>query len=150
MAWHHCNNVVVTTTNADTSAKCNTDDKIIIHHSKWVTRVSWICCLRFYLFVHSCLPWWWDCWISWNYEQQKILRSILSLVLVGLEMIVVIGLPLNVATVLLGWIFSILYSDFRARGPISILTPPMTFVTWYPTGRREIRLILSSRWISSI
>ena len=34
-------------------------------------------------------------------------------------------MPLKVATVIIGCIFSMLFSDFRARGPISIPTPPI-------------------------
>ena len=40
-------------------------------------------------------------------------------------MIVVLGLPLKVATIILGCIFSMLFSDFRAHGPINIPTPPI-------------------------
>ena len=38
-------------------------------------------------------------------------------------MIVALGLPLKVATIILGCIFSMLFGDFRARGLISIPTP---------------------------
>ena len=34
-------------------------------------------------------------------------------------------LPLKVASIILGCIFSLLFSDFRACGPISMLTPPI-------------------------
>ena len=44
-------------------------------------------------------------------------------------MIVALGLPLKVASIIFGCIFSILFSDFRARGPISILTPPIVALT---------------------
>ena len=44
-------------------------------------------------------------------------------------MIVDLGLPLKVATIILGCIFSILFSDFRACGPISIPTPPIVALT---------------------
>ena len=40
-------------------------------------------------------------------------------------MIVVLGLPLNVATIILSCIFSMLFCNFRAHGPISITTPPI-------------------------
>ena len=40
-------------------------------------------------------------------------------------MIVAPGLPLKVATIILGCIFSMLFTDFRARYPISIPTPPI-------------------------
>ena len=36
-----------------------------------------------------------------------------------------LGLPLKVATIILGCIFSILFSVFRACGPISKPTPPI-------------------------
>ena len=44
-------------------------------------------------------------------------------------MIVALGLPLKVATIILGCIFSMLFSDLRARGPISIPTPPIVELT---------------------
>ena len=44
-------------------------------------------------------------------------------------MIVVLGLPLKVAAIILGCIFSILFSDFRTHGPISIPTPPTVALT---------------------
>ena len=44
-------------------------------------------------------------------------------------MIVVLGLPLEVATIIFGCIFLMLFSDFRARGPISIPTPPIGALT---------------------
>ena len=39
-------------------------------------------------------------------------------------MIVALGLPLKVATIILGCILSMLLSDFKTFGPISIPTPP--------------------------
>ena len=36
---------------------------------------------------------------------------------------------IKVATIILGCIFSMLFRDFRARGPISILTPPIVALT---------------------
>ena len=52
--------------------------------------------------------------------------SVSSLTLVGLyqEMIVALGLPLKVAAIILGCIFSMLFSVFNALGPISNPTPP--------------------------
>ena len=44
-------------------------------------------------------------------------------------MIVVLGLPLKLATIILGCIFSMLFSDFRACGPISIPTLPIVALT---------------------
>ena len=44
-------------------------------------------------------------------------------------MIVALGLPLKVATLILGCIFSILFNDFRACGPISIPTPLILALT---------------------
>ena len=54
-----------------------------------------------------------------------------SLGLVGLsqEMIVVPGLPLNVDTIILGCIFSMVLSDFTARKLKGIPTSPMTALT---------------------
>ena len=40
-------------------------------------------------------------------------------------MIVALGLPLKVATIILGCILSMLLSDFNALGPISMPTPPI-------------------------
>ena len=44
-------------------------------------------------------------------------------------MIVALGLPLNVAAIILGCILSILLSAFNALGPISIPTPPTVALT---------------------
>ena len=44
-------------------------------------------------------------------------------------MIVSLGFPLNVATIILGCILSMLLSVFNALGPISILTPPTVALT---------------------
>ena len=46
-------------------------------------------------------------------------------------MIVALGLPLEVATIILGCIFSMLFSDFRPGGPISIPTPPIVALTQF-------------------
>ena len=59
------------------------------------------------------------------------MRSVSSLTLIGLlqEMIVVLGVPLKVATIIVGFIFSVIFSDFRARGPISIPSSPIVTLT---------------------
>ena len=59
------------------------------------------------------------------------MRFVYSLILVGLlqEIIVALGLPLNVATIILVCIFSMLFSDFRARSFISLPTPPIMALT---------------------
>ena len=44
-------------------------------------------------------------------------------------MIVALGFPLNVATIILGCIFSMLLSVFSALGPISNPTPPTAALT---------------------
>ena len=44
-------------------------------------------------------------------------------------MIVALGLPLNAATIILDSIFSVLFGDFRACGPISTSTPPIVALT---------------------
>ena len=44
-------------------------------------------------------------------------------------MIVALGLPLKVATIILGCILSMLFSDFKALGPISIPTPLIVALT---------------------
>ena len=45
------------------------------------------------------------------------------------ELIVALRLPLNVVTIILGCIFSMLFSDFRACGPIRIPTSSMRALT---------------------
>ena len=47
-------------------------------------------------------------------------------------MILVLGLQLNVATIILGYIFSMLLNDSRACGPISIPTPTIVALTVFP------------------
>ena len=61
----------------------------------------------------------------------KAMSSVSSLTLVGLlqEVIVTLGLSLKVATVILGCILSMLLSDFKALGPISIPTSPTMALT---------------------
>ena len=44
-------------------------------------------------------------------------------------MIVALGLPLKVAAIILGCIFSMLFRVFNALGPISIPTPPTAALT---------------------
>ena len=55
--------------------------------------------------------------------------SSLTLVVLKLEIIVVLGLLLIVASIILGCIFSMLFRDFMARGPICIPTAPITALT---------------------
>ena len=66
-------------------------------------------------------------------------------------MIVALGLPLKVATI--GCIFSMLFSDFRVRGPISIPTPPTVPLTeffYVYTGTNVYPLSLLWYLISSL
>ena len=68
-------------------------------------------------------------------------------------MIVDLELPLNVATIILGCIFSMLFSDFRARGPISIPTPPIVALTkfFYADTETNVHLLpVSWYFISSV
>ena len=44
-------------------------------------------------------------------------------------MIVALGLPLKVFTIIICFIFSMLFSDFRTHGPISIPTSPIVALT---------------------
>ena len=44
-------------------------------------------------------------------------------------MIIALRLPLKVPSIILGCIFSMLFSDFRARGPIGIPTPSIVILT---------------------
>ena len=64
-------------------------------------------------------------------SSKKAMSSVSSLTLVGLEqeIIVALGLPLKVATIILGCIFSKVFRDFRAHGLISIPTPPIVALT---------------------
>ena len=59
------------------------------------------------------------------------MSSVSWLTLVGLwqEMIVALGVTIKVATIILGCILSMLFSDFNALGPISIPTPPTVALT---------------------
>ena len=59
------------------------------------------------------------------------MSSVSLLTLVGLkqEIIVSLVLPLKVATIVLGCILSMLLSDFKALGPISIPKPPTVALT---------------------
>ena len=59
-------------------------------------------------------------------EMMTMSISSLPLVVLLQETIVVLWLPLNDAHVILGCIFSMLFSDFKARILRSIPTPPMT------------------------
>ena len=70
-------------------------------------------------------------WTREDNSSQKAMSSVSSLTLVGLlqEMIVTLGLQLKVATIIPGFIFSMLFCDFRACGPISIPTPPIAALT---------------------
>ena len=83
------------------------------------------------------------------------MRSVSSLTLVGLfqEIIVALGLPLNVAAIILGCIFSMLFSDFRAHGPISIPTshiPALTEFFHADTKTNVHPLLVSWYFISSL
>ena len=53
-------------------------------------------------------------------------------------MIVAPGLPIKVVTIILSRIFSMLLSDFRARGPISIPTPHIVALTEFFHADAEI------------
>ena len=68
-------------------------------------------------------------------------------------MIVVLELPLNVATIILSCIFSMLFSDFRARGPISIPTLAIAALTEFfhaDVGTNVHSLPVSWYFISSL
>ena len=72
----------------------------------------------------------------------KLIRPVSSLASVGLlkEVIVVMGLPLNVVTVFLGCIFSALLSDFKAQRLRSVPTPHMTALTGIFQADAEINV----------
>ena len=55
-------------------------------------------------------------------------------------MIIALGLPLNIATIILGFIFSVQFNDFRARGSITITTPTVVAVTEYFHADAEINV----------
>ena len=62
-------------------------------------------------------------------------------------MIVLLGLPLNVATIILGCIFSMLFSDFMACGPISIpITPIVTLTEFFHADAETNVYPLSISW----
>ena len=68
-------------------------------------------------------------------------------------MIVALGLPLNVAAIILGGILSMLLSVFNALGPISIPTPPTVALTEFfhaDTGASVHPLPVSWYLISSV
>ena len=52
-------------------------------------------------------------------------------------MIAELGLLLKVATIILGCVFSMLFSDFSARGPISIPTPSIEALTEFSHADAE-------------
>ena len=61
-----------------------------------------------------------------------------------------LGLPLSVATIILGCIFFMLISDFRAHGPISIPIPLFTGLTeCFHTGINNHPLPVSWYFIST-
>ena len=74
------------------------------------------------------------------------MSSVSSLTLVGLyqEMNVALGLPLKVANITLGCILSILLSDFKALGPISIPTPPTKALTEFFHADTVASVLISS------
>ena len=115
-----------------------------------------ICCFRFSRFGHSCLRQWLICCISGCYALMRIThRSVSSLTLVGLlqEMIVALGLQLKVAAIILGCIFSMLFSVFNALGPISNPTPPTPALTEFfhaDTVTSDHPLLVSWYLISSV
>ena len=59
-------------------------------------------------------------------------------------MIVALGFPLNVAAIILGCIFSMLFSVFNALGPISNPTPPTAALTVFPCGYSGERPAIAS------
>ena len=68
-------------------------------------------------------------------------------------MIIVLGLPLNMATIILGCIFSMLLNDFRACGLMSILTHTIAALTefFYADAERNVHpLPVSWHFISSL
>ena len=71
--------------------------------------------------------------------------SISSLALVGLlqDMILAQGLLLNVAHIILSWIFLVLFSDFKVCGLRSIPRPPMTALTefFHADAQKNINLL---------
>ena len=83
--------------------------------------------------------------------------SLLALIRLSREMIIVLGLPLNLATIILGCIFSILLSDFRAKGLRNIPISSTAALTHFLHANAEINVHLlpgscyfissSRRWI---
>ena len=80
----------------------------------------------------------------------KVVTSISLLALVRLlhKMIVVLGLPLIEANIILSWIFSMLFRDFKAEGLRSIPTLPMVALTdFFKHNLPQISLL---HWIHGI
>ena len=70
-------------------------------------------------------------------------------------MIFALRLLLKVATIILGCIFSMIFSDFRSHGPISIPTPPIVALTEFSYADAEANVhllpvswyLISSFWV---
>ena len=67
-------------------------------------------------------------------------------------MIVAVRLSLKVAPIILGFIFFMLFSDFRARSPINIPTPPLTefFHAYAVASFHPLQIswyLISSLWV---
>ena len=65
-------------------------------------------------------------------------------------MIVALGLPLKVAAIILGCIFSMLFSIFNAVGPISNPTPPTVVLTEFFHADSDERPSIASFMIFDI
>ena len=115
-----------------------------IHHSCLVRCVNRIYYFRLCLFASPCFHQWSE-YCVWKCVGKKRTMSISSLALMGLkqEMIIEMGLPLNVAYVILDGIFSVLFCDFKPRGLRSLPTPPMVALTefFHVHAETNVRLL---------
>ena len=65
-------------------------------------------------------------------------------------MIVALGLLLNIATIILGCILSVLLKDFRARGPINIPTPIVALTEFFiPDAEINVHPLSASWYLIS-
>ena len=105
-----------------------------VPHFCLMSCLSWICCLHFYLFH---VPTNDENVVFWD-ATSKVMRSISSLTLV------VLRLPLNVATIILGFIFSMLWSGFRDCGLISIPISPILALTkfFHADAKKNVHSLL--------
>ena len=126
---------------------------MLIHFLAWnlleVPRFCFTSCVRwiygvpfFYQFGHSCLHLCRECCFTGYYEQGRIARCD------DVSFFINIGMAVAGATIIRGCIFSMLLSDFRACGPISITR--IVFFFHADTETNAHPLVVSWYLISSL